>query len=194
MHEHRRARQEDSACRRIPNGPSLPARAPTLATLLPGYVLPLAGVSAIGSLIGSVLSGLSIMGALSFAITGLVGALVGVVMVSFIIDALAPTFGAEKSSDRAGKVAAYAGTAGWVAGVFQIIPVVGGLIAMLGGLYSLYLLYLGLLRVMKSPPDKAVAYTIVVVVVAIVVVFAVVFYLARMLGLNVGMMPAYTLD
>ena len=38
--------------------------------------------------------------------------LVGVVVLSFVIDALAPTFGAGKSSDRAGKVAAYAPTAG----------------------------------------------------------------------------------
>ena len=173
--------------------PVIAGESATLATLLPGYVLPLAGVSAVALLIGSVLSGLSIMSALSLAITGLVGALVGVALVSFIIDALAPTFGAEKSSDRASKVAAYSGTAGWVAGVAQIIPGVGGLISMLGGLYSLYLLYLGLLRVMKSPPNKAVAYAIAVVVVA-VVIFAVVFYVARMLGLNVGMTPAYTLD
>ena len=40
---------------------------------------------------------------------------------------------------------------------------------LLGGLYSLYLLYLGLMRVMKSPPDKAVGYAVVVVLVAIVV-------------------------
>ena len=53
------------------------------------------------------------------------------------------------------------------------MPFVGGLIAVLGALYSLYLLYLGLLRVMKSPPDKAVAYTAVVVVVAIVIGFVV---------------------
>ena len=37
---------------------------------------------------------------------------------------------------------------------------------MIGALYALYLLYLGLLRVMKSPPDKAAVYTVVVVVVA----------------------------
>ena len=173
--------------------PVIAGESATLPTLLPGYVLPLAGVSAIAVLIGSILSGLSIMGALNVAITGLVTALVGVVVISVIIDALAPSFGAEKSRDRAGKVAAYSGTPAWIAGVAQIIPGIGGLIMMLGGLYSLYLLYLGLLRVMKSPPDKAVAYAIAVVVVAIVI-FAVAFYLARMLGLNVGMMPAYTLD
>ena len=53
------------------------------------------------------------------------------------------------------------------------MPFLGSLIAMLGALYALYLLYLGLMRVMKSPPDKAVGYTVVVVVVAIVVGFVV---------------------
>jgi hypothetical protein len=43
----------------------------------------------------------------------------------------------------------------------------------IGALYALYLLYLGLMRVMKSPADKAVGYTVVVVLVAIVVGFAV---------------------
>jgi hypothetical protein len=42
-------------------------------------------------------------------------------------------------------------------------------VAFVGALYSLYLLYLGLMRVMKSPQDKAVGYTVVVLLVAIVV-------------------------
>jgi hypothetical protein len=42
------------------------------------------------------------------------------------------------------------------------------LLSILGGLYSLYLLYLGLPRVMRSPESKAVGYTAVTVIVAIV--------------------------
>ena len=45
------------------------------------------------------------------------------------------------------------------------------LIGFLGSLYCIYLLYLGLPRLMKAPDDKAVAYTIVVVLCAIVVWF-----------------------
>jgi Yip1 domain len=173
--------------------PVIAGESTPLGTLLTTYVLPLAGVSAVALLIGSVLSGLSVMIALRLAVTGLVIALAGVAVMAFIIEALAPTFGAEKSSDRAAKVAAYSPTSAWVAGVAQIIPYIGGLIALLGGLYALYLLYLGLLRVMKSPPDKAVAYTAVVVVLGIVLAFAVNF-VAGSLGIGAGMMPAYTLD
>ena len=89
-------------------------------------------------------------------------------LVGLIIDALAPSFGAEKNPVQAMKVAVYSWTAAWIAGIFFIIPWVGGLLA-LAGLYSLYLLYLGLGQVMKSPPDKSVAYTVVVIVLAIVV-------------------------
>jgi hypothetical protein len=44
-----------------------------------------------------------------------------------------------------------------------------GLIAILGALYSLYLLYLGLPRLMKAPPERGTAYFVVVLVVAIVI-------------------------
>jgi hypothetical protein len=173
--------------------PVIASESATLGTLLTGYVLPLAAVSAVALLIGSVLSELSLVAAASLAVTGLIVALVYVVVMSSVIDALAPTFGAEKSSDRAGKVAAYAPTPAWVAGVAQIIPYIGGLIAALGALYAIYVLYLGLLRLMKSPPDKAVAYTAVVVVVVIVIAI-VINSIAVMLGLGAGMMPAYSLD
>jgi hypothetical protein len=140
-----------------------------LGTLLTGYVLPLAALSAIGAFVGAAMVNLGLTVWFRIFVMSLVMSVVGVVVLSFIIDALAPTFGAAKNSESAGKVAAYSPTAAWVAGVFQIIPILGSLIALIGALYSLYLLYLGLIRVMKSPPDKAVAYTVVVVVAAIVV-------------------------
>lgn len=94
--------------------------------------------------------------------------LASVFVIGLIIDALAPSFGAEKDQVQAMKVAVYSWTAAWLAGIFIIIPWVGGLLTLVG-LYSLYLLYLGLRGVMKSPDDKAVIYTVVVVVLAIVI-------------------------
>jgi hypothetical protein len=154
-----------------------------LPALITGYVLPLAALSAAGSFVGSLMSGLSLGFAVRAVILGLVMAVVGVVVLSVIIDALAPTFGAAKSSTSAVKVAAYAPTPAWVAGVFQVIPFLGTLISFIGALYALYLLYLGLMRVMKSPQGKAVAYTVVVVLIGIVVGF-VASYLTAMVGLG----------
>ena len=160
----------------------------TLGGLITGYALPLAALAAIGALLGSVLwlGGLGLEFAIRTAVIGLVTTLVGVVVLSVVIDALAPTFGAAKNSTSAAKVAAYTPTPAWIGGVFQIIPYLGSLIAVIGAFYSLYLLYLGLMRVMKSPADKAVGYTVVVVIVAIVVGFAVSFVTAA-IGLGPSM-------
>jgi predicted cobalt transporter CbtA len=51
-------------------------------------------------------------------------------------------------------------------GIFGIIPTV----AVFGilGLYSVYLLHLGLPDLMKAPQEKAIGYTVVVIIVAIV--------------------------
>jgi hypothetical protein len=159
----------------------------TLGGLITGYVLPMAALAAIGSLVGSVLwlGGVGLGIALRIAVVSVVTSIVGVVVLSAVIDALAPTFGAAKNSANAAKVAAYSPTAAWVGGFFQIIPYLGGVIAFIGAIYSLYLLYLGLMRVMKSPSDKAVGYTVVVVVVASVVGYA-----ASLVTAAIGFGPA----
>jgi hypothetical protein len=95
-------------------------------------------------------------------------ALASVFVIGLIIEALAPSFGGEKNQVQAMKVAVYSWTAAWLAGIFIIIPWVGPLLSLVG-LYSLYLLYLGLGQVMKSPSDKSIVYTVVVVVLAILV-------------------------
>jgi hypothetical protein len=143
------------------------------------WAVPLAAIGPIAQLIGSQLFGWGgfgityrppLVSAIVTAVLGYAMALVGVWILTFVIDALAPTFGGTKSRDQAMKAAAYSYTAAWLAGVLQIVPALG-VIGALIGLYSFYLLYLGLPVVMKAPADKAVGYTIVTVLVAIVVYF-----------------------
>jgi hypothetical protein len=154
-----------------------------LGTLLTGYVLPLAALSAIGAFVGAAMANLGLMLWFRILVMSLIMSMVGVVVLSVIIDALAPTFGAAKSSESARKVAVYSPTPAWVAGVFQFVPVVGSPIALIGALYTLYVLYLGLMRVMKCPPDKAVGYTVVVVLVAMVVGWIAI-YITALIGLG----------
>jgi hypothetical protein len=143
--------------------PVIAAERTPLGTLLTGYVLPLAGLSAIAAFVAAILANLSLVSWFAAALIRIVISLAMVVVMSIVIDALAPSFGGEKSSDRAGKVAVYSPTPAWLAGLFQIVPVLGGIIGLVGALYSIYVLYLGLQSVMKSPPDKVVLYTLVVV-------------------------------
>src|SRR3546814_11761750 len=81
--------------------------------------------------------------------------LVMLYVVALIINALAPTFGGQKDQLQAVKVIGYAWTAAWVAGIAAIVPWLGWLIVLAGGIYSIYLLYLGLPPTMKCPPEKA---------------------------------------
>ncbi len=139
----------------------------TVQSLFTGYAMILAAIPAVASVIGAVVGGHSPVGALVLAILSYVLALVGVFVVAFIIDALAPSFGAQKNQVQATKLVAYANTAVWVAGVAQVIPVLGGVISLLGLLYTLYLTYVGLPKLMKSPPDKTVGYFVVSLLVAV---------------------------
>jgi hypothetical protein len=140
--------------------------------LFSNYVAIVAAIPAVCTFIGTSIIGLGTLRiGLGFgivrAIVVYVLSLVGVFVVAYIIDFLAGTFGARKNLDNAMRVSAYAPTAAWVAGVFNLIPA----LAFLGilGLYSLYLLYTGIVALMKPPGDKAVVYTIAVIICAIIV-------------------------
>lgn len=166
--------------------------------LITGYALPLIAIGAVAGLIGGSVVGVSVpfAGTVRVGIgAGLVGACVSVVMgviglfvLSFLINALAPTFGGQQNSTQAMKVAVYAYTPAWIAGVLQIIPVLG-VLGILAALYGLYLLYLGLPVLMKSPTDKSMGYTVVVVICAIVLSF-VTAMIVGMLGLGAAGMGA----
>jgi len=148
---------------------AIEAEPASIQGLYVGYACILAAIPAVASLLGALLiSHWLIVPALISAVVSYGLALVGVFVIAFIINVLAPSFGAQSNQIQALKLVIYSNTASWVAGVFLIIPFVGGLLAGLGGLYSLYLMYLGLPKLMKSPADKTVGYFIVSLVVAIV--------------------------
>jgi hypothetical protein len=140
------------------------------------YILILAAIPAIAGFIGNSLIGKSIpflgtyrtpfLAGIAQMVVTYVMSLVMVYILALIIDALAPTFKGEKNMIQALKVAAYSSTASWIAGIFAAIPYLG-ILAILG-LYGIYLLYTGLPRLMKSPEDKAIGYTVVVIICAIV--------------------------
>jgi hypothetical protein len=94
----------------------------------------------------------SFVGIIGDAVASYALTLISVYLLALIIDHFAIQFGGERSRTQAFKVVAYSGTAAWVAGLFMLLPTAGGLFALLGMLYSLYLLYLGLPKLMRSAP------------------------------------------
>jgi Yip1 domain len=135
--------------------------------LFTNYVAILAAVPAVAAFLGYSIAGLGIGRALFLAIFLYVVYCAAWYVEALVIDGLAPTFGGQKNFPNALKVAAYSSTAGWLAGIFQLIPPISVLSIL--GLYSLYLLWLGLPVLMKSPPDRATGYTAAVVVIMFVI-------------------------
>lgn len=150
----------------------------TPANLLLSYVAILALIPAIAGIIGQSVVGITLLGT-SFhvpiiwsiigAVVQYILAFVGVYIVAFVADALAPSFGGQKNSIQAMKGVVFSYTPMWIAGIFAIIPILGWLAIL--GLYGFYLLYLGLPRLMNVPQERALGYVVVVIVVAIIVYF-----------------------
>jgi hypothetical protein len=137
------------------------------------YVAILAAIPAVCGFVGLSIVGVGgyragLFSGLLVAIVGYILAFVGVFVMALIIDALAPSFNGQKNFNNALKLMVYSYTAAWLGGVFSLIPAIA-ILGALCGLYSLYLLYLGIPVLMKSPDDKSLVYTVVAVVCAIVV-------------------------
>ncbi|MEZ5994948.1 MAG: Yip1 family protein [Hyphomonadaceae bacterium] len=153
--------------------------------LYTGYVLPLVALAAICGFIGMTFIGASafgvsvripMMAGLVSAIMQVVMGVVGIYVMALIINALAPNFGSQQDVGQAHKLSAYSATAGLLAGVLALLPPLS-MLSILGGIYSLVLLYIGMPRLMKTPEDKRIGYLITVIVVSIVLWFALAFVL-----------------
>lgn len=159
--------------------PRIDAEPSSIASIYTGYVMILAAIGPIAMVIGHQVFGIGAMGytwkpsigfSIGSAVLTYILSLVAVYVTALIINALAPSFGGVQDQLKAFKVAAYASTAGWVAGIFGIIPMLG-ILALIGALYGLYLYFLGLPVLMRVPQDKAVGYIVVIIVVSIVIYF-----------------------
>jgi hypothetical protein len=168
----------------------------TIGDIYKNYVVVLAAIAALLTLVAYSMVGIHVpfLGAVRLgfgsaiveAVKGFVIALAMVYVLALIVNAFAPTFGGQKNMTQAVKVVAYSVTAGWLAYVGYLIPPLAMLILLAGGVYSIYLLYLGLPHTMKCPPERAGGYTAVTVVVCIVGAIVLGFVLAP-LSMRSGM-------
>ena len=149
----------------------------TVADLFTKYAIILAGIPAIAGLIGYSLFGFSygfgsfklpIGTSITWAVLTYILSLVGVFVLGFIIDALAPSFGSTKDLVASLKVAVFSSTPGWVAGIINIFPSLS-MIAAVASIYGLVLLYMGLQKVKDVPKEKMVGYFVVILIIAILV-------------------------
>ncbi len=156
--------------------PVIAGESASVGSIYSGYVCILAAIPAIAAFIGLTLVGVGGFG-ISYHLPIVAGivrmvvsyalSLVMVFVLALIVDALAPTFGGTKSQIQALKLVAYGSTATFLGGIFSLIPALS-ILGLLCGLYSIYLIYAGIATLMRCPPEKAGAYTAVVIVCAIV--------------------------
>jgi len=153
----------------------------SVSELFTGYIVILAAIPVVAGFISSAVIGSIFASVFRVGLTVSVVAAVlqyalslgGVFVAAVIIEKLAPSFQSQGRTIDALKLVAYAYTAVWVAGVFALVPILGFLGLLAGGIYSIYLFYLGLPVIMKTPQDKVVAYMIVALIVTVVIYFCV---------------------
>ena len=171
--------------------PVIAAEATTTEKLYSSYIVPLAAIPVVANFIGSSIIGVTLpfMGTYRVGIVrGVVAAFVSYVMAlimvyvaAMVVDKLAPKFDSTPNQIQALKLVAYSYTASWLAGIFMVIPVLSPLAIL--GLYSIYLFYVGLPVMMKTPESKVVPYMVVSALVIIALVFVAGLVTAAVTGL-----------
>jgi hypothetical protein len=158
-----------------------------LSALLTGYVLPLAAIGALAGVIGSMLFLGMLLGpaglvpAVIGAVISVAFTLLGVFLCGLLVNALASSFGSTPNQTRANQLAAYSSTASLVGSWGSIIPFLGWLFALAGGIYSIVLFYMGLTPMMNTPEDKRVIFTLVLALIAIVAYWIIAMVVGMML-------------
>jgi hypothetical protein len=140
------------------------------AYLLSHYVVWLAAVPAVCSFVGVYFIGVvmpggnvahaSLFDAVFGAIFGYVLTCTTVLLLGLLIDLAAPLFRGRRDFDSAFKLAAYAFTPVWLAGAFLLLT--GLHFLTLTGFYGVYVLWLGLPRLMKVPEQPSQLFTLLV--------------------------------
>ena len=154
----------------------------TVKELFTSYAAILALVPPLARFIGFSLVGMRIpfvgtwrqplLAGLVHALIHYVLSLVGVYVTAYVADRLAPAFNSKQDLTSAMKAVVFSYTPVWIVSILNIIPSLSVLV-IVGGLYALYLLYLGLPAMMDTPPEKRLGYVVVVIIVSIVVMFIV---------------------
>jgi hypothetical protein len=162
--------------------PVIEAEPTTISQLYKGYVIPLAAFSALMAFVRMSVIGISsfrvpVLSGLTFALVNFVFLLLALYVVGWIIDMLAPTFAGQRDRRQAFKTAAYAFTPAAIASVFGLIGFgLGRLLQFAAAIYGIYLFYLGLPVLMRSPREKAPGYTaaVIVCVILLFIVFGII--------------------
>jgi len=140
-----------------------------MSDLFINYVAVLAAIPEVANFIGqSLIGGYKPVGAgLLRAVIVYVLTFAVVYLIACVIDLLARRFDGKKNFPNAFKLSVYAHTPLWLAGIFLLVPGLSFL-ELLGGVFSFYLLWVGLPLLMGTRSDQALPYAAIVTACAMI--------------------------
>jgi hypothetical protein len=145
--------------------------------LVGGYALILALIPTVSVFIRYGIIGYSFMGlhtqsvgyGIQKGIVQLLAAIIGVYLLAWVIDQLAPSLESEKDFGRSLQLAVFASTPQWVAGILLLFSTSLNVLVLLIGLYAIYLLATGLPVLKKTPNDKVAGYVALTIIAMVVI-------------------------
>jgi hypothetical protein len=164
---------------------------PDAMKLIGGYALILALIPALALFCYFTIIGESVYGfttrslsmGLQKGIVQLITAGLGVFLLAWGIDELAPSFESEKNFGRSLQLAVYASTPQWVAGILLLLSTNMSMLVLLCGLYAIYLFAVGLPVLKKTPKDKVSGYVALTIIAMVILGLVLTAVLSAILGL-----------
>jgi hypothetical protein len=172
------SRIQNIALRPKEEWPVIAGETTSVAALYTGVIVPLALIGPVCIFLSALVFGTRIP-LLNVTVHTATGVLLGTMIVSYvlslvavwvtamIVEKLAPSFQSSGDFTQALKLVAYSQAPFWVSGVLNLIPLLG-ILTFLVALYGLYLIYVGMPTMMKTPQEKVLPYLLVVIGVSIV--------------------------
>lgn len=132
----------------------------TVQSIYTGWIMILAAIGPLALLVAT--------HSLQWAVAQYVLSMVTTFVLAAIVDALAPSFGGTKDFVASLKLIAYSYTAAWLAGIFYLLGLFGGVLGLVATVYAFYTFFLGAPVLKKAASAKALPFTLVVVLCGIV--------------------------
>ncbi|MEP7349328.1 MAG: Yip1 family protein [Sphingorhabdus sp.] len=172
----------------------------TVSGLFTGYAIPLMLLPFLGTIIamgalsigtnnlaGIGMASIGLVGAAAIAVVGLVMGFVMLYAMILIVNAVSPSFNGRSDMVQSTKLMTYASTPVWVVGLITpFLGIIGGLLGFAAVAYVVYLIYLGLPKVLSVPPEKVAGFTVVTVLIYIVLSFFLTVFIGGMLLASFG--------
>lgn len=159
--------------------------------LIMSYLFPLAIAAALATFVGYAF--LTRFGTvkygLIYALIALVQLFISVYVNAIITDALAPSFESQKNLGKSIQLVVYSATPVFLGSLLNVFPPIGWLGMIAGGVYSVYLLFLGIPVLKKTPEDKVPIYLLLIIVVLAILYWLIGYIMARIIWTSTYGMP-----